>query len=97
MRDARINPAVAHLGLLLVCALIASRPPVAQPPLLRASYLDAATTSITREASGCEGPAFEISKPTDLTAMSKARVYADVNVVRPKEYWDYESLTVQWG
>ncbi|XP_042493258.1 casein kinase II subunit alpha-2-like isoform X2 [Macadamia integrifolia] len=29
--------------------------------------------------------------------MSKARVYTDVNVHRPKEYWDYESLTVQWG
>ncbi|CAA6662973.1 unnamed protein product [Spirodela intermedia] len=29
--------------------------------------------------------------------MSKARVYSDVNVLRPKEYWDYESLTVQWG
>jgi hypothetical protein len=30
-------------------------------------------------------------------ATSKARVYADINVVRPKEYWDYESLAVQWG
>ncbi|KAJ1414533.1 Serine/threonine-protein kinase, active site [Sesbania bispinosa] len=30
-------------------------------------------------------------------ATSKARVYTDINVVRPKEYWDYESLTVQWG
>ncbi|GLJ12921.1 hypothetical protein SUGI_0200570 [Cryptomeria japonica] len=30
-------------------------------------------------------------------AMSKARVYADVNVVRPKDYWDYESIAVQWG
>ncbi|KAH7566685.1 hypothetical protein JRO89_XS08G0216100 [Xanthoceras sorbifolium] len=30
-------------------------------------------------------------------APSKARVYSDVNVVRPKDYWDYESLTVQWG
>ncbi|KAG6774067.1 hypothetical protein POTOM_021416 [Populus tomentosa] len=29
--------------------------------------------------------------------MSKARVYTDVNVLRPKEYWDYESLAVQWG
>ncbi|KAK6923132.1 Protein kinase domain, partial [Dillenia turbinata] len=30
-------------------------------------------------------------------AASKARVYADVNVIRPKDYWDYETLTVQWG
>lgn len=30
-------------------------------------------------------------------AISKARVHADVNVARPKEYWDYETLTVQWG
>lgn len=30
-------------------------------------------------------------------APSKAKVYADVNVVRPKDYWDYESLAVQWG
>ncbi|KAH7673505.1 Non-specific serine/threonine protein kinase protein [Dioscorea alata] len=29
--------------------------------------------------------------------MSKARVYAEINVVRPKEYWDYEALTLQWG
>ncbi|XP_040936097.1 casein kinase II subunit alpha-4, chloroplastic isoform X2 [Gossypium hirsutum] len=28
---------------------------------------------------------------------SKSKVYADVNVIRPKEYWDYESLTIQWG
>ena len=24
-------------------------------------------------------------------------VYADVNVHRPREYWDYEALTVNWG
>ncbi|KAK6151160.1 hypothetical protein DH2020_016092 [Rehmannia glutinosa] len=30
-------------------------------------------------------------------APSKARAYPDVNVIRPKDYWDYESLTVQWG
>lgn len=29
--------------------------------------------------------------------MSKARVYTDVNVQRPKEYWDYEALSVLWG
>nr|GMD49722.1 casein kinase II subunit alpha-2-like [Ipomoea batatas] len=30
-------------------------------------------------------------------APSKARVYTDINLIRPKEYWDYEALTVQWG
>jgi len=29
--------------------------------------------------------------------MSTARVYADVNVNRPKEYWDYENLSIEWG
>jgi hypothetical protein len=29
--------------------------------------------------------------------MSVARVYANVNTVRPKEYWDYESLAITWG
>jgi hypothetical protein len=31
------------------------------------------------------------------TMMSRARVYADVNVNRPKDYWDYENLTITWG
>lgn len=30
-------------------------------------------------------------------SMSQAKVYADVNVHRPREYWDYESLNVNWG
>lgn len=30
-------------------------------------------------------------------APSKARVYSDINVIRPSDYWDYESVTVQWG
>ncbi|RYR11180.1 hypothetical protein Ahy_B05g079656 isoform H [Arachis hypogaea] len=34
---------------------------------------------------------------SERPAMSKARVYTDINVLRPKEYWDYESLNVQWG
>lgn len=29
--------------------------------------------------------------------MSTARVYTDVNVNRPKEYWDYENLSIEWG
>ena len=27
----------------------------------------------------------------------RARWHSDVNLQRPKEYWDYESLQVQWG
>ncbi|RWV82331.1 hypothetical protein GW17_00056175, partial [Ensete ventricosum] len=37
------------------------------------------------------------TRELDNRTMTKARVYADVNVLRPKDYWDYESLTVQWG
>jgi len=28
---------------------------------------------------------------------SRARVDADVNSHKPREYWDYESYTVEWG
>ena len=28
---------------------------------------------------------------------SRARVYADANAHRPREYWDYESYVVEWG
>eukprot|EP01120_Amphizonella_sp_Union-15-10_P004972 TRINITY_DN1571_c0_g3_i1.p1 TRINITY_DN1571_c0_g3~~TRINITY_DN1571_c0_g3_i1.p1 ORF type:complete len:347 (+),score=48.68 TRINITY_DN1571_c0_g3_i1:84-1124(+) len=27
----------------------------------------------------------------------RSRVYPDINQHRPKDYWDYETLTVQWG
>lgn len=29
--------------------------------------------------------------------MSLARVYVDVNVQRPAEYWDYDNLSIDWG
>lgn len=28
---------------------------------------------------------------------SRARVYSDVNVHRPRDYWDYESHVIEWG
>lgn len=28
---------------------------------------------------------------------SRTRVYADVNTLRPREYWDYESHVIEWG
>ena len=44
------------------------------------------------------GPA----RPTDPTPppaamQSVARVYAHVNEQQPREYWDYEAVTVEWG
>lgn len=29
--------------------------------------------------------------------MSRARVYTDVNVHKPREYWDYENYEIEWG
>ena len=29
--------------------------------------------------------------------MSRARWHHDINLQRPREYWDYESLQVTWG
>ena len=29
--------------------------------------------------------------------MSRSRIYCDVNIHRPAEYWDYENLTINWG
>ncbi|KAF8020813.1 hypothetical protein BT93_G1287 [Corymbia citriodora subsp. variegata] len=53
---------------------------------------------LARQLSPPETLAQKIGKATRRPgAASKARVYTDVNVIRPKEYWDYESLTVQWG
>ncbi len=33
----------------------------------------------------------------DAAMSSISRVYADVNVDNPKEYWDYENLSIEWG
>lgn len=32
-----------------------------------------------------------------MAVPSRARVYADVNSHKPREYWDYESYVVDWG
>ena len=73
-------------------------PPRRRPParfVVRTAFavVVAALASSFIALSPRHAPAAEGSRPN----MSKARVYTDVNVVRPKEYWDYEALTVQWG
>ncbi|XP_076331129.1 casein kinase II subunit alpha isoform X2 [Tachypleus tridentatus] len=34
---------------------------------------------------------------TNMPLPSRARVYADVNSHKPRDYWDYESHVVEWG
>lgn len=36
-------------------------------------------------------------KPRKRRVASSSRVYRDVNVSKPKEYWDYEALDIQWS
>lgn len=32
-----------------------------------------------------------------MSVPSRARIYADVNTHKPREYWEYESYIVDWG
>ncbi|KRZ60198.1 Casein kinase II subunit alpha [Trichinella nativa] len=32
-----------------------------------------------------------------MSVVSRAQVYADVNLQKPREYWDYEAHTIEWG
>ncbi|XP_039170021.1 casein kinase II subunit alpha-2-like [Eucalyptus grandis] len=83
-----------HLYLLLAFALVALRAPLAHLPVAGTTGGGGDSTPVPRHGGRRDR---EISRRSDLGSMSKARVYADVNVIRPKEYWDYESLAVQWG
>ena len=33
----------------------------------------------------------------NMPATSRARVYADVNTHKPREYWDYDTHVIEWG
>ncbi|XP_057960422.1 casein kinase II subunit alpha-2-like isoform X1 [Malania oleifera] len=99
MKDAHNAPLLPRF--LLVCALVALRAPLVQPPNLRPSssfpapnnksFATIVGSNNTTGLAGIHGSNLTVA------VMSKARVHADVNVLRPKAYWDYESLTVQWG
>ncbi|XP_071915465.1 casein kinase II subunit alpha-2-like isoform X2 [Coffea arabica] len=90
------------LRVLLVSAvLVVSRAPLAHPPCLRCPFPANSTAHAILSAADALNKIdidfFESSRICSSAIMSKSRVYADINVLRPREYWDYESLTVQWG
>ena len=45
---------------------------------------------------GRRGP-LSSSVNSAMPLASQARVYADVNLHRAREYWDYESHVIEWG
>ncbi|KAF4402011.1 hypothetical protein G4B88_017523 [Cannabis sativa] len=102
MRDAHNSSLL--LRFLLVCTAVVWRAPIVHSPIVRTSSLPNPPNNktITTFVSHSNNKAHHHTEPNEilgpsLQAMSKARVYTDVNVLRPKEYWDYESLAVQWG
>ena len=40
---------------------------------------------------------FQKARRSPTGENSVSRVYADANTKEPKEYWEYETLTVSWG
>ena len=42
-------------------------------------------------------PLLSLKARARMPLASRARVYADVNSHRPREYWDYEAHVVEWG
>ena len=39
----------------------------------------------------------EVAFSRNMPAASRARVYADVNTHKPREYWDYDTHVIEWG
>ena len=40
---------------------------------------------------------FHCGRARNPTAITMARVYADVNEHMPRSYWDYDSVNISWG
>ena len=60
-------------------------------PSSKGSFADTLNTTdlrVTRSAA---------LRQSNMDGMSRSRIYPDVNVHRPAEYWDYENLTINWG
>ncbi|XP_078430372.1 casein kinase II subunit alpha-2-like isoform X2 [Wolffia australiana] len=94
MRSTQYRRRFYHLycigWLVLAAALITLRLPINPQKLWPWRHKNWADNELTTAVANC-------SEYRRRVAKSKARVYADVNLLRPKEYWDYESLVLQWG
>lgn len=108
MNDANNNKVKLILFIILfrnlfVLASIAAAPAsLSQSPcdfnrLYHSQFICTATPNLLASQVDKIGPVCIESEICSCAMSSKARVYADVNVLRPREYWDYEALTVQWG
>jgi len=83
------------------------RPSFARLARRGSASLRSASLSVAAAASGKPPPPPQPSSssdtpppppPPDPPAMqSRARVYADVNTHKPRSWWDYEALNVDWG
>ncbi|KAF3648784.1 hypothetical protein FXO37_19283 [Capsicum annuum] len=79
---------IAACGNEKVCVVLVAYPtPFASPP----------ENSVPGDSNSYNNKTNSSKLEIDGKIMSKARVYTDVNVLRPREYWDYEALTVQWS
>ncbi|CAN6292634.1 unnamed protein product [Urochloa humidicola] len=88
----------APQGLLLRLLLSTAAPRQAQHHRRRRVVPTAyAAAAAAAEAPLPMAPRFSRATRHPGGAASVARVYADANAQRPKEYWDYEALDIQWG
>ena len=53
--------------------------------------------SSTSLSSSCAGVVGFVPGQTRRMAASRARVYADVNTHKSRDYWDYEAHQIDWG
>lgn len=94
------SPPLSHLRHIVSRAHLSSFPQniikhqSVSPPPPPSSSNHRARPSITQTETLAQKIGKSIRRPG---APSKARVYSDINVIRPKDYWDYEAVTVQWG
>ena len=66
---------------------------MASPQLLwNNSQQNLAQNNVARGGGGSGG-----GRTKTRTVKNRARVYADVNQHRPREYWTYDAVPIQWG